>query len=300
MSRMFDFGELSEEDLKALNEEERKEYAAARLRYYRRHREVALAQMREWYRKNKEHKAIYDHEHKDERWAIKKAKLENSEEGRLIKIRASLRNASKRPVGCRGRVTKQMLAQILKEELAGRVRRYINHEENMKLKILCIVGESGTGKTLASLHLKNKLGANVICSYTTRPPRDTEVEGREHHFIDIVPPEEELLAFAKFGKFSYYATKGQVFGPCTVYVIDEQGVRDLIQRNSNEFEIFTVYLQRDKRLRLDQGITQFRMDRDQERDLFDLSFYNYVVENNGSKRELFSNIERIYNEVKNK
>ena len=170
----------------------------------------------------------------------------------------------------------------------------------MKKRILCIVGESGTGKTLVSLHLKYECGANVICSYTTRPPRDTEVEGRDHHFIDIVPPEDELLAYAEFGMYKYYATKAQVFGPCTVYVIDEQGIRDLLERHADEYEIYSVYLIRDKKLREERGITKGRMNRDKNRKLLDLSFYNYVLENNSTKRELFLNIERIYNEVKNK
>ena len=170
----------------------------------------------------------------------------------------------------------------------------------MKKKILCIVGESGTGKTLASLHLKYHCDANVICSYTTRPPRDTEVEGRDHHFIDIVPPEEELLAFANFGQYKYYAMKSQVYGPCTVYVIDEQGIRDLMERHADEYDIYSVYIVREKELRRDRGVDLRRMKRDENRKLLDLSFYNYVIENNGTKRELFLNIERIYNEIKNK
>lgn len=109
-----------------------------------------------------------------------------------------------------------------------------------------------------------------------------------------------MLAYAEFGMYKYYATKAQVYGPCTVYVIDEQGIRDLMERHGDEYEIYSVYLVRDKKLRRERGITKERMQRDKKRKLLDLSFYNYILENNGTKRELFQNIERIYNEVKNK
>ena len=300
---MFEF-ELSEEQLKELAKldlKERDKLYKKQLEYYRRNREREMQRMRDWYANNKERKAQYYQDNKERLEAAVNERRRNDEEFRQIsQLKYNIRQTMKRiPTGHRGRVTPIVVVRILKEEIIGRVRNYLR-KENMKQKILCIVGESGTGKTLASLHLKYECGANVICSYTTRPPRDTEVEGRDHHFIDIVPPEDELLAYAEFGMYKYYATKAQVYGPCTVYVIDEQGIRDLLERHSDEYEIYSVYLRRDKKLRRERGITNGRMDRDKHRKLLDLSFYNYVLENNGTKRELFLNIERIYNEVKNK
>ena len=302
---MFEFEELTDEQLKklaALDQKEKDRMYQRQLAYYRRNREREMERMREWYRNNAARKAAYYQEHKEE--INKKSKerhKDNPELSQVAQLKANLKSGLRRvPVGHRGRVTELGLRRILEEEIEGRVRNYLNHDENMKKKILCIVGESGTGKTLASLHLKYQCGANVVCSYTTRPPRDTEVEGRDHHFIDIVPPEEELLAFANFGQYKYYAMKSQVFGPCTVYVIDEQGIRDLKERHADEYEIYSVYLVRDKKLRKDRGVDKKRMRRDEDRKTFDLSFYNYVIKNNGTKRELFLNIERIYNEIKNK
>jgi len=301
---MFEFEELTEEQLKelaALDQKEKDRIYQRQLAYYRRNREREMERMREWYRKNAARKAEYYQQHREELDRMSNERKKNDPDFQQIaQLKANLREGLKRlPSRHRGRVTKSGLKKILQDEIAGRVRNYLN-KDNMKKRILCIVGESGTGKTLASLHLKYQCGANVICSYTTRPPRDTEVEGRDHHFIDIVPPEDELLAFANFGQYKYYAMKSQVFGPCTVYVIDEQGIRDLKERHSDEYEIYSVYLVRDKKLRKDRGVDKKRMKRDENRKTFDLSFYNYVIENNGTKRELFLNIERIYNEVKNK
>lgn len=200
----------------------------------------------------------------------------------------------------RGRLTKSRLKRLMHDILLKRVDKYSNPEKYMNNKILCIVGESGAGKTLASLHLQNKLGANVICSYTTRPPRETEVEGREHHFINIVPDPNELLAYTEFCNCSYYALKTQVWGDCTVYVIDEVGLRNLKEEHGGEYRIFSVYITRSWSNRKRAGITEKRMERDRGREKLDLSEYDWVIENNSTKKNLFVNIEEIYNEVKNK
>jgi len=200
----------------------------------------------------------------------------------------------------RGRVTPTRLKMLMLTILERRINEYLNPTNNMeKLKILCIVGGSGCGKTLASLHLQNHKNANVICSFTTRPPRETEVEGRDHHFIDIVPDRTEMIAYTHYGMHYYYALKSQVFGPCTVYVIDEKGLANLRTDWGDQYDIYTVLIKRTKALRRRCGIDQTRLRRDEKRQLNDED-YDYVIENNGTKKDLFDNIERIYEEVKNK
>lgn len=197
----------------------------------------------------------------------------------------------------RGRVTKKRLEMLLRHILKVRLEEYKNPNKSMeKLKIMCIVGESGVGKTLASLHLQNFLGANVICSFTTRPPRPTEVEGREHHFIDIVPDRTELITYTHFAGHYYYATKWQVFGPCTVYVIDEKGLDNLKKDFGDTYDIYSVFIKRKPSLRLKSGISKYRMTRDQRRVLKEED-YDYLVINNGSKKEFFRQIEEIYEDI---
>lgn len=200
----------------------------------------------------------------------------------------------------RGRMTKLRLKKIMFGILQMRIDKYLNPDKYMNNKILCIVGESGAGKTLASLHLQNKLGANVICSYTTRPPRPTEIEGREHHFINIVPDPNELLAYANFAGYEYYALKTQVWGECTVYVIDEQGLRNLREEHGDEYRIFSVYITRDWSKRRKSGVKSKRMERDSDRQKLSMDEYDWVIENNSTKKNLFINIEAIYNEINNK
>lgn len=207
---------------------------------------------------------------------------------------------SSNPKRLRGRVTPTRLKAIMLDILQYRLENYLNPKENMeKLKMLCIVGGSGCGKTLASLHLKFKKDANVICSFTTRKPRKTEVEGRDHHFIDIVPDRTEMIAYTYFCGEYYYALKSQVLGPCTVYVIDEKGLENLRKDFGDVYDIYTVLIKRDKTLRRKAGVDNTRIRRDEKRKLVDEE-YDYVVVNNGTKKDFFDQIDRIYEEVKNK
>ena len=99
--------------------------------------------------------------------------------------------------------------------------------------------------------------------------------------------------------YYYYATKWQVFGPCTVYVIDEKGLENLRKDFGDVYDIYTVLIKRNKSLRRKSGVDETRIRRDERRNLIDKD-YDYVIENNGKKAELFNNIERIYEEIKNK
>lgn len=65
------------------------------------------------------------------------------------------------------------------------------------------------------------------------------------------------------------------------------------------YDITTVLIKRDKKLRRKCGVDETRIRRDERRDLND-SEYDYIIENNGSKRQFFEEIERIYEIVKNK
>lgn len=108
-----------------------------------------------------------------------------------------------------------------------------------------------------------------------------------------------MLAYAYFGGYFYYALKDQVFGPCTVYVVDEKGLANLRKDFSDEYEIYTVLIRRERKLRRKAGVDFSRMHRDYRRELND-SDYDWVIRNNGTKKAFFDQIEAIYEEIKNK
>lgn len=156
----------------------------------------------------------------------------------------------------------------------------------MKPLIICIVGASGSGKTTASTILQQQFGWNAIVSYTTRPKRRGEINGKDHWFVhkDQVPPKRRMCAYTVFGGYEYWTEWNQfvTLFP-SVYVIDEKG---LINLQSHEtlpfpFTLVTIKIKRDNL----EGIDEKRKERDNERiDLPD-ELYDYIIENNGSIEE---------------
>jgi guanylate kinase len=167
-----------------------------------------------------------------------------------------------------------------------------------KKTIIAIVGPSGSGKTTLSLFLYGRYGIPYVCSYTTRPMRDGEMNGVEHIFVteDDVPDQSEMIAYTVFGGYQYWATKSQV-KDVTSYVIDEKGLIYLKEKFGDEFNVLTVYVTREN-----NDTDQSRKDRDNDRIMFDESEYDLVLCNNFlTKSDMcYTDGELIVNMLKNK
>ncbi len=157
----------------------------------------------------------------------------------------------------------------------------------MKPLIICIVGASGSGKTTASLILQQQFGWNAIVSYTTRPMRKGEINGKDHWFVkpDRVPPQKKMCAYTQFGGHEYWTEWDQFLSLFpSVYVIDEKGLVNLQSKETTPFPftLVTIKLHRDNL----EGIDELRKERDKERIHIPDELYDYVVYNNGSIEEL--------------
>lgn len=113
-----------------------------------------------------------------------------------------------------------------------------------KPMILCIVGPSGCGKTTVSMKLQRTFTkVKTICSFTTRPRREGELDGYDHHFVSNprnkkIFPKENMIAYTVYGGYEYWVEKGSVqSGMLNVYVIDEAGVNDLFARHGSDYRI---------------------------------------------------------------
>lgn len=95
-------------------------------------------------------------------------------------------------------------------------------------KIFCLMGKSSSGKdTIFSDLIKDKtLGLNPVISYTTRPMRINEVDGREYHFITKAQLHEYQLK-NKVIEQRIYQT---VHGPWHYAIIDDEQI-DLSSSN---------------------------------------------------------------------
>ena len=173
----------------------------------------------------------------------------------------------------------------------------------MKPTIVCLVGDSGSGKTLASIHLQEVLNWNAIVSYTTRKKRDGETNGKEHWFVtdNDVPEKKDMCAYTIFGGCQYW-TEWEQFtdNKVNVYVIDEKGLIDLQAKEQTPFSFNLVTIKIKRQCKDD--IDEQRIARDKERVNIPDELYDYIVNNDYSieafKATLYligKCIERKYN-----
>lgn len=157
----------------------------------------------------------------------------------------------------------------------------------MKPLIICILGPSGSGKTTASMILQQQFGWMAIVSYTTRPKRKGEIDGKDHWFVkkNQVPPKSKMCAYTQFGGYEYWTEWNQFLTLFpSVYVIDEKGLVDLMSKEQSPFafQLVTIKLNRSNL----ESIEQERKDRDKERIMLPDESYDYIINNDGSMEEL--------------
>ena len=160
------------------------------------------------------------------------------------------------------------------------------------MKLITITGPSGAGKDTVARMLSEMGGYKVLCSYTTRPKREGEIDGVEHYFVEKCNiPHDEMLAYTQYGGYEYWVTIDQVKNKA-IYVIDEAGLKDLCERIP-DIELFKICVSAYESTRLSRGVSQDRIDRDKQRKLLPLAFYDAVIFNNGTLSELRDEVQRV-------
>jgi guanylate kinase len=98
---------------------------------------------------------------------------------------------------------------------------------NSSASLFVVAAPSGAGKsTLVNMLLERDQQVQLSISYTTRPPRPAEVNGRNYHFIDI----PEFLAMRSRGEFVEWAeVHGNFYGTSRISLEKQLATgRDLI------------------------------------------------------------------------
>ena len=168
----------------------------------------------------------------------------------------------------------------------------------MKIKYL-IVGRTASGKSSIASGVCEKLDLKQVKSYTTRPPRNQmEREGKSDHIFitdeefDRIP-DEQIVAYTKIGNVRYCTTM-DILDESDVYVIDPNGIVELLQRAASrtdwKFKIIRVvthttetmlsrFIARGGTLEL---YRQRKQDEDEQFSRFEQhNQYDYVVLNEG-------------------
>lgn len=124
-------------------------------------------------------------------------------------------------------------------------------ETHLNPIILCIVGQSGSGKSTVSDYISDMYGWRLIESRTTRPPRTPDETG--HTFVSEEEfdsyDKDEMIAYTTFGIAKYCCLKQDVHLR-SLYVIDEFGLCYLKYHFSDIYDIISLRLHRDELKRI--------------------------------------------------
>lgn len=131
-------------------------------------------------------------------------------------------------------------------------------------KIICLIGASGSGKTMVAKEL-DKRGYNIVHSYTTRKPREENEWG--HIFIEgelsncnshlcttkgSFYRSDMIAYFNNYKGTIYFATEEQIKkGETNIYIVDPIGSREVKEhyKDNKNVEVISIYLQADEEVR---------------------------------------------------
>lgn len=167
----------------------------------------------------------------------------------------------------------------------------------MKQKIIAIMGPSGAGKDTVANILSFALNIPLLCSFTTRPMRDGEVNGKEHFFVkECKTPKEKMLAYTEYGGYEYWTEISQI-GDAAIYVIDERGFLGICE-NFPDIELMSIYVAAKPETLKARGIAPERTNRDEYRVSLDINSFDYVISNNSSLYQLLTNTLNVVRCIK--
>ena len=119
--------------------------------------------------------------------------------------------------------------------------------------MIVLVGESACGKSTVESILKSKYEMQKVVSYTTRPPRDGELDGKDYNFISTeefvnMQNNNEFIEVGEYRGWLYGSTKEQ-YSDNSVAVLTPHGLRNIKKQMNN---VTAIYIKVDRRSRLIQ------------------------------------------------
>lgn len=170
--------------------------------------------------------------------------------------------------------------------------------------MIVLVGESASGKSSIEKYLVHNYNYKKIVSYTTRPPRDGEIDGEDYHFISV----EQFESLREQGFFAETAVYrnwcyGTAKEDCTddkIAVLTPHGLRQL--KKIDGINIVSFYISVPRRDRLIK-LLQRGDDVDEacRRSLSDVGQFdgiedevNFVINNEGYRKSVADMARDVY------
>jgi guanylate kinase len=179
--------------------------------------------------------------------------------------------------------------------------------------MIILVGESASGKSTIEKILSEKYGYVKTVSYTTRPPRDNEVDGIDYNFISTNEYTEKFNNnfFVEIGAYNgwFYGTTAEQYRDNTVCVLTPHGLRQIKKKLNKDLNITTFYINVPRRDRLIKILQRGdNIDEAIRRNQSDVGQYDgiedevdYVLENKEYRytpEEMVERVVKILNEQK--
>lgn len=126
-----------------------------------------------------------------------------------------------------------------------------------KIKVLALFGESGSGKdTIQAWLLENIPNTHKPITYTTRPARDYEINGRNYYFIsndkfkELKNNNKILESFYVKDRDWYYGSSIDEFqkDKINIIILTPTGICNIL--NYNQLDILPVYIKAPDKIRL--------------------------------------------------
>lgn len=110
-------------------------------------------------------------------------------------------------------------------------------------KRIILAGPSAAGKDFIKSKFRDK-GFKIDCSYTTRSPRENEIDGIDYHFIS----EEEFKEMRKEGLLyewvlyegTYYGTGRFEWENCDIFIMESDGVNKISSEDRKDCLVIFV------------------------------------------------------------
>lgn len=188
------------------------------------------------------------------------------------------------------------------------------------MTIIALEGKTASGKDSVAKFIEASYGIKQVVSYTTRPKRDYEKDGVEHHFItkdqmaELKRDWNSLLAYTKFPDtgFEYCATTADLTGDdIRTYIINPDGV-EWLKKNRPDVNIISIYLDLSERLikkrakKRGDSVSNIVARLDSEREQFKIckknKQYDYKINTRKAPQKVFAEVRKILdeNEIKSR
>lgn len=173
--------------------------------------------------------------------------------------------------------------------------------------MIVLVGESASGKSSIEKYFVDNYGYNKIISYTTREPREGEVNGVDYHFINQAQFQKlkEQDFFAEMAVYNnwYYGVAKKDCTDDKVAVLTPHGLRQVSKiPNINIISFYINVPRRDRLIKILQRGDS--IEESYRRNLSDVGMFdgvedevNFVVYNNGYEKSVNEMAEEVFSYV---